>query len=207
MATNPTGQARVPLIQRVKNILITPGTEWPVIDSEPDTIAGIYRNYVVILAAIPAICLFIGMLGFGGGFLPISYLVVQAVVTYLLALAGVYILALVIDALAPSFSGTKDRVKAFKVAAYASTAAWVAGIFYLLPSLTILGLVGLYSLYLLYLGLPVLMKIPADKSVPYIVPIIVAAIVINLVLAAITSRILLSTMAGPTAVLPAAYPG
>jgi hypothetical protein len=207
MATNPTGPARVPLIQRVKNILTTPKTEWPVIDSEPDSIGGIYKNYVAILAAIPPVCLLIGMLAFGGRFLPMNFLIAQAVIGYLVALASVYILALIIEALAPSFGGTKDRVKAFKVAAYASTAAWVVGIFYLLPFLMVLGLVGaLYSLYLLYLGLPVLMKTPADKSVVYTVAIVVAAIVINLVLGAITAQILWS-MAGPPAILPAGYPG
>jgi hypothetical protein len=207
MATNPTGPARVPLIQRVRNILTTPKTEWPVIDSEPDSIGGIYKNYVVILAAIPALCLLIGMLAFGGRFLPMNYLIAQAVLGYLVALASVYILALIIEALAPTFGGTKDRVKAFKVAAYASTASWVVGIVYLLPVLVVLGLVGaLYSLYLLYLGLPVLMKTPADKSVGYTVAIVVAAIVVNLVLGALTGAILLS-MAGPTAILPAAYPG
>jgi hypothetical protein len=192
----------------VKNILTTPRTEWPVIDSEPDTIGGIYKNYVVILAAIPAVCLLVGMLLLGGRFVSMSFLVAQAVITYLVALAGIYILALIIEALAPSFGGTKDRVKAFKVAAYAYTAAWVAGIFYLLPPLAIvMGLVGgLYSLYLLYLGLPVLMKTPADKSVVYTVAIVVAALVISFVLAAITAPIVWS-IAGPAASLPAAYPG
>jgi hypothetical protein len=210
MATNPTGESRVPLVQRVKNILTTPKTEWPVIDSEPATIGGIYKNYVMILAAIGPVCMLIGLLVFGMPYLSFSmgYLLAQAIVSYVMALIGCYILALIIDALAPSFGGTKDRVKAFKVAAYSSTAAWVVGIFYLLPLLAILGIIGgLYSLYLLYLGLPVLMKTPADKSVAYTVAVIVAAIVINLLLAAITSRILLSMMGGPTAILPAAYPG
>jgi hypothetical protein len=210
MATNPTGESRVPLIQRVKNILMTPKTEWPVIDSEPSTIGGIYKNYVMILAAIPPVCMLIGLLLFGIPYFvfPMSYLLAQAVISYLLALAGCYILALIIDALAPSFGGTKDRVKAFKVAAYSSTAAWVVGIFYLLPLLSILGLIaGLYGLYLLYLGLPVLMKTPADKSVVYTVAIIVAAIVLYVVIGAITSRILMAMMAGPTTTLPAGFPG
>lgn len=210
MATNPTGESRVPLLQRVKNILITPKTEWPVIDSEPSTIGGIYKNYVMILAAIPPVCLLLGLLLFGMPYFvfPMSYLIAQAVLSYVLALIGCYILALIIDALAPTFGGTKDRVKAFKVAAYSSTAAWVVGIFYLLPLLGILGLIaGLYGLYLLYLGLPVLMKTPADKSVVYTVAIIVAAIVLYLVIGAITSRILVGMMAGPTTTLPAGFPG
>jgi Yip1 domain len=210
MATNPTDGRRVPLIERVKNILITPKTEWPVIDTEPDTIGGIYKNYVMILAAIPPVFLLVGLLVFGMPYFvfPIGFLIAQAVLGYVMALISCYILALIIDALAPSFGGTKDMVKAFKVAAYSSTAAWVVGIFYLLPFLAILGIIGgLYTLYLLYLGLPVLMKTPADKSVVYTVAIIVAAIVIYFIVGAITSRILVAMMAGPTTTLPLAYPG
>ena len=209
MATNPNDGRSVPLIERVKNILITPKTEWPVIDAEPATIGGIYRNYVMILAAIGPVCLLIGLLVFGMPYFtfPIGYLIAQAVITYVFALIGCYVMALIIEALAPSFGGTKDRVKAFKVAAYSSTAAWVVGIVYLVPMLAILGILGLYSLYLLYLGLPVLMKTPPDKSVVYTVAIIVVAIVIYFVIGMITSRILLAMLAGPTTSLPVVYPG
>jgi hypothetical protein len=209
MATNPTDGTHVPLIQRVKNILMTPKTEWPVIDAEPATIGGIYRNYVMILAAIGPICLLIGLLVFGMPYFafPMGYLIGQAILSYVMALVGCYVLALIIDALAPSFGGTKDRVKAFKVAAYSSTAAWVVGIVYLVPVLAILGILGLYSLYLLYLGLPVLMKTPADKSIVYTIAIIVAAIVIYVVIGAITGRILMAMMPGPTMTLPTGYPG
>ena len=209
MATKPTDGPNVPLIQRVKNILMTPKTEWPAIDSEPSTIGGIYRNYVMILAAIGPVCMLIGLLVFGMPYFtfPMGYLIGQAVLTYVMALIGCYVLALIIEALAPSFGGTKDRVKAFKVAAYSSTAAWVVGVVYLVPMLAILGILGLYSLYLLYLGLPVLMKTPADKSLVYTIAIIVAAIVIYVVIGAITSRILFAMMPGPTMTLPAGYPG
>ncbi len=210
MATNPTGESRVPLVQRVKNILMTPKTEWPVIDSEPATIGGIYKNYVMILAAIGPVCMLLGLLLFGMPYISFSmgYLLAQAVVSYVMALIGCYVLALIIDALAPSFGGTKDRVKAFKVAAYSSTAAWVVGIFYLLPLLAILGIVGaIYSLYLLYLGLPVLMKTPADKSVVYTAAVIVAAIVIYLVIGAISGRILAAMLPVPTMTVPLALPG
>jgi hypothetical protein len=41
--------------------------------------------------------------------------------------------------------------------------------------------VGLYSLYLLYTGLPVLMRTPADKAMPYTVVVIIVAIVLFVV--------------------------
>jgi len=93
-------------------------------------------------------------------------------------LVGVYVNALIIDALAPSFGGTKNNVKAFKVAAYSATAAWLAGIFGIIPMLAILSIVGLYSLYLLYLGLPRLMGVSEDKAIGYTVVVVIAWIVV-----------------------------
>ena len=57
------------LVNRVRNILLSPAAEWPVIEREQDTVASIYMKYVLILAAIPAVAGFIGMSVFGiGGF-------------------------------------------------------------------------------------------------------------------------------------------
>ncbi len=204
MATNPTGTTSS-LVDRVKNILMRPNLEWPVIDAEPSTIADIYRSYVVILAAIPPLASAIGQLVFGFRFFGIVYrpspvhVVTQAVVQYLLSLAMVYVLALIIEALAPSFGGTKDRVAAFKVAAYAATASWLAGIFGIIPSLAVLSLVGLYSLYLYYTGLPVLMKVPADKAVVYVIAVIVAAIVLFFIVGAVTAAVVSAFAPLPTA--------
>lgn len=99
-------------------------------------------------------------------------------------------MALIVDALAPTFGGTKSQIQALKLMAYGSTASWVAGIFLIIPALSILALVGsLYSLYLLFIGLPVMMKSPQDKSVGYTVAVIVAAIVVFFVVGVVTARI------------------
>jgi Yip1 domain len=208
MATNPTG-GTTSLVERVRNILMTPKTEWPRIDAEPATIGGIYTSYVMILAAIPPVAGAIGLLLFGFSMLGISYrptpqfVIGSAVVQYLLSLVGIYVLAMIVEALAPTFGGVKDRVKAFKVCAYASTAGWVAGIFGIIPQLGWLALIGgLYGLYLLYLGLPVLMKVAADKSVGYILAVIVAAIVLYVVVGMIAASLI-----GAFVGLPGPAPG
>jgi len=117
---------------------------------------------------------------FGTGMyrVPIGAGITSAVVMYILSLAGVYVLALIIDGLAPTFGGTKNQIQALKVAAYSSTASWVAGVFSILPGLRALTLLGFYSIYVLYLGLPVLMKAPAEKAGAYTAIVIVAAIVL-----------------------------
>ena len=92
----------------------------------------------MILAAIPAICMTLGMILFmprgyeaaaqigaalGLPVITTGSIIVGGVVQYVLALVGVYVMALIINALAPSFGGTQDQLKAFKVAAYYPTAA------------------------------------------------------------------------------------
>jgi Yip1 domain len=173
------------LVDRVKNILLTPKTEWQVIDAEPTTVGDLYKGYIIPLAAIGPIATAIGWTVFGlrlpfmGAVrTPISTAITSAVVQYVMTLVVVYVLAIIIDKLAPSFNGTPNMIQALKVAAYSSTASWVAGIFGLIPALSILSILGVYSLYLLYLGLPVLMKSPPEKSLSYTVVVILSAIVL-----------------------------
>ena len=168
------------LVSRVKNILIDPHNEWRVIDAEPDTPANIMKTYVAILAAVPVVCWFIGasIIGVGPYRTGFFFGSIVALINYLLTLAGVYVIAFLIDALAPTFGGAKDFTRAFKVAAYAPTAVWVAGVFSLLPVLSALTILGLYSLYLIYLGLPVLMRTPPEKTVGYVLAVIVCAFIV-----------------------------
>lgn len=181
------------LIARVKNILLKPGEEWERIDAEPTTIGDICRRYVLPLAAVPAIAGLIGALAFGYSAFGFSYrpsvgaALTSAIVQYGMALISVFVLMLIIDALAPSFQATPDRTRAFKVAAYSYTASWVAGILGILPALATLGaLLGLYSFYLLYRGLPKLMRAPAEKALSYTVVVVIAAIVVALAIGAVT---------------------
>jgi hypothetical protein len=183
------------LVSRVKGILLTPKAEWATIDTEPATVGSLYTSYIIPLAAIPPICTFIGMSLVGLNLLgvsvrwPVTLGLESALVRYVLSLASTYVLALIIDALAPNFGGQKNPIQALKVAAYSSTAAWVAGIFMLLPALGILSILGLYSFYLMFLGLPALMKSPEDKAAGYTIVVVVCAIILFVVVGAITRTV------------------
>ena len=155
------------LVQRVQDILLRPASTWPQIEAESTDIVELYKSYVGILALIPAVAGFIGTSIIG---MPIAWGLVTLVINYVLSLAVVYVLALIIDVLAPNFNSTQDRLAAFKLSGYAYTASFVAAIFSIIPRLAGLGLLlGLYSIYLIYTGLPVLMKCPEDKVVIYTV--------------------------------------
>jgi len=190
------GAASSDLVGRVKRLLLTPSTEWDRIDAEPATIKGLYVGYVCILAAIPPIAGLIGGQLFGHGAFGVSFkpglvaAIVSALVTYGLTVLSVFLLALIIDGLAPSFDGQKNRIQAFKVAAYTGTAGWVAGVLMVFPPLAIIAsLASLYGLYLLYLGLPKLMKAPKEKSVGYTVVTILCAIVLFIVVGAVAGAV------------------
>jgi hypothetical protein len=180
------------LVQRVKNILVKPDAEWAAIESEPASIQGLFTGYAAILAAIGPICGIVGHSVLGVGLFHVSIIaaVVGAVIGWALSLAGVFLFGFVIEALAPSFDGTKDRVSAFKVAVYSWTAAWLAGVFQIFLPLAPLAILGLYSFYLLYRGLPVLMKAPQEKALVYTIVTVIVGVVINAVVLGVAASVM-----------------
>ena len=160
------------LVDRVKNILLTPKTEWPVIAGETATVQSLYVDYILILAAIGPLALIFAI----GP--------VVAVISYAVSLAMVYLMAWVIDALSPTFGGEKNFARSLQLIAYSYTAAWVAGIFHLVPFIgSLLALAaGIYSLYTFYLGVPLMKKCPQEKAVAYTVVVVLCGIVAGAIL-------------------------
>ena len=185
------------LVDRTKSILLSPQQEWQAIDEEETSIGGLVTGYVVPLAAIGPVASLIGMEIFGisvpsvGTYrVPIGAAVRQGIAQYVMALVGVFVLALIIDKLAPYFRVEENRYQALKVAAYSSTPVWVMGIVGLIPALSILRLLGLfYSLYLLYLGLPTLMRVPQHKVMGYTVVVIMCAVVLFFLIGVIAAQL------------------
>ncbi len=182
------------LIDRVRNILLQPGKEWEVIAGERTSVAELYQGYIVPLAAIGPVASIVGFSVFGITLpilgthrVPLMSAVGHAAVSFALTLAMVFVLALIIDALAPTFGGHKNRDQALKVATYSGTPGWLGGIFLVHPALALLGvLLSVYGLYLLYRGLPVLMKSPPEKAIGYTVVVVLCAIVLSVLIGAVT---------------------
>jgi len=180
-------------VTRAKNICLTPATEWPVIAAEQTPAAVLLGGYVAPLAAIGAVAGLIGgsLIGFtvpfGGTYrVPLVAGIAGAAFTFVMAIVGVFILSVVINALAPTFNGQQNSGQALKVAVYSYTPAWVAGALHVVPPLGVLAiLAALYGLYLLYLGLPRLMQCPDDKALPYTAVVVVCAIVLAFVTSAV----------------------
>ena len=179
------------LIERAKNIVVSPKTEWDAIAADPTPTPALITGYVLPLAAVAAVAAFIGIVFIGQSLGPLGTVrmplvagLVGLVFQLAMAVAMVFLLGFIIDALAPTFGGQKNMAQAVKVAAYAYTPVWVVGILSIIPALGLLGiLAGLYAIYLVYLGLPRLMKSPQEKAAGYTAVVIVVAIVLGLVLA------------------------
>ena len=184
------------IVARAKGLIIRPWEEWQAIAGEAADTAGLFKGYVMPMAAIPAVASFIGLAVFGRMVLPglpgfsIGSLLAQALVTYLLGLAGVWIFGKLAQALAPRFGGSGEEMPAMKLAAYSPTAFWLAGAFTLVPPLAILGLLGLYSLYILYKGAPVVTRVPENRALVFTLALVLCAIAINLIIGFVVAPLL-----------------
>ncbi len=186
------------LSERVKMMCTSPKTEWPVVEKEQTTLQELYMGYILLLAAIGPVAGFLKMSVFGihvplmGTYRPaLGAGIGGMVLGYVMTLAGVYLMALIVNMLAPSFGGKKDDMQALKTVAYAYAAAWVAGIAQLVPWVGwLIVLAGsVYSVYLLYLGLPVTMKCPPEKAAGYTAVSIIVAIILSFVISAVVGGI------------------
>jgi hypothetical protein len=162
------------LVDRLKGILLDPKNEWPKIAAEPATVQSIYTGWIMILAAIGPLVMIVafGALGLG---------VRVAIAAYINALVSTAVLALIVDALTPSFGGSKDYTAALKLVAYSVTPVWVAQILLILPFLGMVVMLAaaIYACYLFFLGAPVIKKSSSEKAVPFTIVVLLCAIVLS----------------------------
>lgn len=177
------------LINRAKNIVLQPKEIWEVIKTEEASSSSILTAYVFPLALIPAIASFIGygFIGFNVGFFgrasSIEWGISQAIITFVTTFIGVIISAWVISQLAKNFGTSTSINDATKLVAYSYTPVLIAGVFYMIPALTIIiALGGFYSLYLLYIGFQPITNVSEQQKNSYFLVSLIAIIVVSVVL-------------------------
>ncbi|MEE9434119.1 MAG: Yip1 family protein [Sphingorhabdus sp.] len=183
------------LVDRAKNILLSPKQEWEVIAKEEATVGGLFTGYAAILAIIPVITsiLFLGLLGMGGlgmggagsamASLGFSYFVTMGIVGYVVGLALLWLMSFIVNAVVPSFNGKQDMTQATKLMVYAATPTWVVGLVNWIPVLGwLLGLAAIaYTVYLIYLGVKPVLEVPQEKVAGMTVVIVLIYIVTSIV--------------------------
>ncbi|HZI54932.1 MAG TPA: Yip1 family protein [Chitinophagaceae bacterium] len=182
------------LIERAKNIIISPNKEWDVIATEQPDTGKIIMGYVLPLAGAAALAAFIGYAFISSRYYSgMNWGLYHGITVLASALLSVFVSSFVIDALAPNFGSEKNMGRSVQLVAYSYTPAWVGGLLAIVPVLGWIGaLAGLYGLYLLYVGMPVLKKTPADKHVGYFVVSLLVIIIVFFLIGWILGRLLLS---------------
>jgi hypothetical protein len=189
----------VSLIQRARNMLLAPGSEWRLIREEPSSVAVLFAKYAVILAAIPALAGFIGYslvgvsLPFFGTFrYPLGRGLAWALLTYVLSLAGAFLLVLVVDGLAPFFATERNLASAAKIVVFSYTASWIGGLFAVLPGLSpLVAMADAYSLVLLWLGIKALKNVSSVKAAGYFLVTLIVAVAVYFIVALVASSVAL----------------
>jgi hypothetical protein len=188
-------------IDRAKNMIASPNKEWDVIALEQPNTGKIITNYVLLLAGAAAVAAFIGygFIGFNYGLFgriaSTEWGIYYALNVLVGAIAGVFISALVINALAPSFGSEKNMGRSVQLVAYSYTPFWIGALLAIYPPIALIGAIaGLYGLYLMYIGMPKLKKTPADKHAGYFVVSLITIIVVYFIIGLIMSKIVMSAM-------------
>lgn len=202
----PAGVARVApssrtapgFLGRMKGMLFTPQAEWGLIASEGTETARFYTGFIVPLAILDALVAFIhvSIVGTteplsGTVRVPLTGGLITALLVFGCGLLGIFVVAWIIDALAPFFGAVRNRRFASAIAAYASTPIWLATIFVLFPTLWVpLQLSAVvYHTYLLYLGLRVLMKAARDRVLGYATTVVLCTILLEIVFAMVSTAL------------------
>jgi hypothetical protein len=183
------------LIDRVKNILITPKTEWEVINGETATPQSLLTGYVLPLAVIAAAGSLLKGFLFAGA-LGLTYYLVTAVIAFVVQMLAYYISVHIIDMLAPSFESEKNLGKSAQLVAYSGTPSYIAALLSFIPFLgLLLAIAGwVYGIYLMYLGIGPLKKTSEDKKIVYMVVAFVIMLAVYFILAAILGAIVFAVM-------------
>ena len=177
-------------------MIVQPDKEWTVIAAETPNTGQIMTGYVLILVGAAAIAAFIGYAFVGFNVLGYRYKgfdwgLYQALTVFLGGLLSVYVTALVVVMLAPTFNSEKNFNRSIQLVAYSFTPAWIGGLLMIIPSLAVIGsLFGLYGLYLMYIGIPKIKKTPADKHTGYFVVVLIVTILVYIVVGWLLTLIL-----------------
>ncbi len=163
------------ILKHVLGILTQPEKEWANIRDEKCTVGSCYLNHVILLAAIPPICAYIGATHIGWKFgagatvkLTADSGLMLGISFYAALLIAIFIMGKAIHWMGQTFDAKAPLEKCVVVAAYTATPLFISGLIALYPVLWLDMLVGLaalsYTVYLLYMGLPIVMKISKEQG-------------------------------------------
>ncbi len=158
-------------LNRMKNLLFHPRSEWEVIKEEQTSYRRLFSGYLGLLVAIPPVSAVLQRVIFGRGIVgnsSIGYVLTTKILWYFVILVNMVITAAVITAVSSKDDTGWIGLRGFKLATYAFTPAFLVGILMDIPRMNwFISAAVLYSLYLLYLGIRSLFEVEHKKAVWY----------------------------------------
>lgn len=173
-------------LNRIWGLYTQPKAQWQLVDRQQESMSYSLRH-ALVMALIPAICVYISLAYLGWDLSdnigePLLFsqgnALSLALILYLSLIAGVFALAYLVLWMARTFGASPNFSHALELAAYAATPLFMAG----LAALA-------YSSYLLHTGIPIVMRIPAERSFIYAMSLLTGAWV--LLLCAVVTAIML----------------
>ena len=153
------------ILTHVWGLLAHPDKEWEAIGAQSCTIGNCYLRHVLALAALPAVCAFVGVTQVGwqvGAAIPVKLSLASALIIgavfYVAMLVAVIMMGEFIHWMAQTYQVDAPIERCVMLSAYTATPLFLAGVLALNPVLWLNMLAGLLalacSIYLLYLGVP-----------------------------------------------------
>jgi hypothetical protein len=172
------------LVERARNILFTPKTEWNTIAGETATVGSLLTSYVVPLSLIPVLASIMNGVIWLGLLLGMRFLIFTAIRTFVISILTYIVTTYVVDLLAVNFGSEKNINRSAQLVAYSSTGVWVASILGIVPVLGWLGIIvgASYSVFLMYIGIGPLKKTPEEQRIVYVIISIVLMLVVMLII-------------------------
>ncbi len=153
------------------SIVVRPFATWRAIAAEPISLGALVAGYALPLALVGPIATFAARRLVGVRIGNVIYrssvgeAFAQAAFSFVLVIAGLFLVAAIVALLAPAFGARRSAGDAFRVATFAYTPVWLAGVFVLLPAFGFVQLLALaYEIYLLHAGLATVMGVGRAKA-------------------------------------------
>lgn len=160
------------LFTRIKQLVSDPPAAWELIAREETSPGAVMGKHVAPLAFMLALCGWLGAMLDAGFVLDRETIILQpvaAVFRFVIALAGVAVLARLANMFAPRFGGAPDAMRATQLSGYGATGLLLGGVGLLLSGIApyIVACGGIFSMVLIYIGAPRMMSVPEEKRIGY----------------------------------------